>query len=334
MTRFLAGSIAFLAAVALLLSPSAAQEKDKKKEKPKRVAVTSEKEAGPDFAVQGEYAGRSGSEDLGVQLIARGDGKFDVNILKGGLAGAGWDGQTKMTGKAVTEGDRVVVNGKEFSGEIANGTLTLRSLTNTAKLKHIVRQSPTAGLKPPAGAVILFDGSEESLKEWSGGGGKLIDGELLNNGVRTKKKFKDFTLHLEFRLPYMPYSSGQGRANSGLYLQDRYEVQILDSFGLKGVNNECGGFYGHYDPLINMCLPPLSWQTYDVDFIAARFEDGKRVSPAKVTVRHNGVVIHNNREMKGESGGGEKESEQLGGFQLQNHGDPVHFRNIWLVERK
>src|SRR5262245_6747262 len=89
MTRFLAGSIAFFAAVALLISPSAAQEKDKKKEKPKRVAVTSEKEAGPDFAVQGEYAGQSGSEDLGVQLIARGDGKFDVNVLKGGRVGAG-----------------------------------------------------------------------------------------------------------------------------------------------------------------------------------------------------------------------------------------------------
>ena len=332
MTRFLVCAVAFLTAMALILSPAASQEKEKKKEKPKRVAVTDEKEAGPDFAVQGEYVGEIDGEKTGAHLIARGDGKFDVNILKGGLAGAGSDGRSKVTGKAVTEGDRTIVTGKEISGEIANGSFTVKAFGKSGVLKHIVRQSPTAGLKPPSGAIILFDGSEESAKEWNGG--KLVEGNLLNNGVRSKLKFRDFALHLEFRLPYMPFSSGQGRANSGLYLQDRYEVQILDSFGLKGVNNECGGFYGHFDPEVNMCLPPLTWQTFDIDFTAARFEDGKRVSPAKATVRHNGVVIHNNREMKGESGGGQKENNDLGGFQLQNHGDPVHFRNIWVVEKK
>lgn len=333
MVRLLIGSIAFLTATALLLCPAASQEKDKKKAKPKPVAVTNEKEAGPDFAVQGEYLGHFEGAETGAHLIARGNGKFDVNILQGGLAGAGWDGKTKFTAKAVMEGDRTMVIGKDISGEIVNGSFTLKSGDKAGVLKRVVRQSPMIGLKPPPGAVILFDGSEESLKEWTGGGGKLVEGNLLNNGVRSKKKFKDFTLHLEFRLPYMPHAGGQGRGNSGLYLQERYEVQILDSFGLQGKNNECGGFYGHFDPEVNMCLPPLTWQTYDIDFTAARFEDGKRVSPAKATVRHNGVVIHNNREMKGESGGGQKESNDLGGFQLQNHGDPVHFRNIWVVEK-
>ena len=234
MTR-LAGSIAFLAAVALLLSPSAAQEKDKKKEKPKRVAVTSEKEAGPDFAVQGEYAGQSGSEGPGVQLIARGDGKFDVNVLKGGLAGAGWDGQTKLTGKAVTEGDRVIVNGKEFSGEIANGTLTLKVGDKTVKLKHIVRQSPTAGLKPPPGAVILFDGSEESLKEWTGGGGKLIEGNMLRvmdgsyqlkaNGAKTTVTY---TLTVDINLPMI-----------GMFKR-KAEKTIIDN-ALKGLKKRVEG---------------------------------------------------------------------------------------------
>ncbi|MCI0681015.1 MAG: DUF1080 domain-containing protein [Gemmataceae bacterium] len=332
MTRFLTCIIAIATATALVLSPAAAQEKAKKKEKPKRIAFTNAKDAGPDFAVQGEYVGDVGGEKTGAHLIARGDGKFDVNILQGGLAGAGWDGATKLTGKAITEGDRTIVTGKDLGGDIANGSFTLKVGDKTGTLKHVVRQSPTAGLKPPPDAIILFDGSEASVKEWNGG--KLVDGNLLNNGVRSNLKFRDFTLHLEFRLPYMPYSRDQGRGNSGLYLQERYEIQILDSFGLKGRNNECGGFYGHYDPLVNMCLPPLTWQTYDVDFTAARFENGKRVSPAVVTVRHNGVVIHNQREMKGESGGGRKEGSELGGFLLQNHGDPVHFRNIWVAEKR
>ena len=329
MRTWLAFCVALAAVAALISSRASSQEK---KEKPKPVAVTIEKEAGPDFAVQGEYVGEVCGEKAGAHLIARGDGKFDVNILPGGLAGAGWHGKSKLTGKAVTEGDNVIVNGKDLSGEITSGALKLKVGDKTGSLKHTVRQSLTIGLKPPAGAVILFDGTEETVKEWNGG--KLVEGNLLNNGVKSKRKFKDFTLHIEFRLPYMPFSSGQGRGNSGVYLQDRYEVQVLDSFGLKGEKNECGALYSDFAPDVNMCLPPLTWQTYDIDFAAARFEDGKRVAPAKVTVRHNGVAIHTNREMKGESGGGQKESEAPGGIQLQNHGDPVYFRNIWVVEKQ
>lgn len=331
MRNWLLCSIAVLTALALTLAPANSQEK-KKKQKPQRIAVTSAKEAGPDFAIQGEYVGEVGGEKTGAHLIARGDGKFDVNILAGGLAGAGWDGKNQLTGKAITEGDRIIVTGKGISGEILRGSFAVKIGDKSGALKHIVRQSPTAGLKPPAGAVILFDGNEETAKLWNGG--KLVEGNLLNNGVKTKQAFKDFTLHLEFRLPYMPLSSGQGRGNSGLYLQDRYELQILDSFGLKGLNNECGGFYQAFDPDVNMCLPPLTWQTYDIDFTAARFEDGKRTAPAKVTVKHNGVAVHINREFKNESPGGQKENEKPGVFQLQNHGDPVYFRNIWVVEKK
>jgi hypothetical protein len=338
MRLFAVGLIGFLTVAVALPALSQDQKKESgakgkkaKKTQPKRVAFTNEKEAGPDFAIQGEYVGTADGIKTGAQVIARGDGKFDVVFFQGGLPGDGFNGKDKVQGTAETRDGKVVVNVKDSKGAIADGVMTV-SIDGETRLKRIVRQSPTVGLKPPAGAVILFDGTEKTAQEWNNG--KIVEGNLLDNGVLSKRKFNNFTLHMEFRLPYMPYSTGQGRANSGVYLQNRYELQILDSFGLKGLNNECGGFYQAFDPDVNMCLPPLTWQTYDIDFTAARFDDaGKRLSNCHVLVRHNGVVIHD-RELKGPSPGGQKEDNTPGGFQLQNHGDPVHFRNIWVLEKR
>ena len=179
------------------------------------------------------------------------------------------------------------------------------------------------------GAIILFDGT--SAEGWQGG--KLGDGGVLLMGSESKKKFKDFKLHLEFRLSFMPFGRGQGRSNSGVYMGGRHEVQVLDSFGLNGENNECGGVYGHHKPAVNMCFPPLSWQTYDVEYTMPRYDaEGKKTENARMTVLHNGVKVHDHVEVPKTTTAGQPEANAPGPVMLQNHGDPVMYRNIWLVE--
>jgi hypothetical protein len=139
-------------------------------------------------------------------------------------------------------------------------------------------------------------------------------------------------LHIEFRTPFMPAARGQGRGNSGVYIQGRYECQVLDSFGLEGEDNECGGIYSISKPAVNMCFPPLSWQTYDIDFVAARYDgQGNKTKNARVTIKHNGVVIHKDLELTHGTPGRHPEGPEPESIFLQDHGNPVVFRNIWVV---
>ena len=290
----------------------------------------------PDFSIQGEYH-RKGAA-FGAQVVALGSGKFDLYVLEGGLPGSGWDkskSRTKLTG-SLTEGTVTFGSSKGISALLKEQKLTIRREGKDAiKLPRINRQSPTLGDKAPEGATVLFDGS--SVEHWQNG--KMKDGLLQATGTTSKPKFKDYKLHLEFRTPYKPFARGQGRGNSGIYFGGRWETQVLDSFALEGKMNECGGIYSISEPDVNACLPPLTWQTYDVDFTSAKFdESGKRIAWPRMTVRLNGVLIHDNRELPKDNttaapGKGALKDEPLPVF-LQNHGNPVVFRNIWVQPKK
>ncbi|MBN9523461.1 DUF1080 domain-containing protein [bacterium] len=319
---------------------SPAQDKKDAPKKKERVAVAdpSKAAADPDFAIQGEYVGEiPGHGKVGAQVVARGHGEFVVKAYHGGLPGDGADMKDVITGTAVTKDGKVVAamkKGAETStAVIGGGEIKVAVGPDTITLKKVERKSPTLGLKAPEGAVVLF-GAPGDEKNWNGGKlAKLSDGEFLDVGVTSKQAFGAFKAHVEFRLPWMPNSTGQGRGNSGVYLQNRYECQVLDSFGLSGENNECGGIYTQHKPRVNMCLPPLVWQTYDLEFTPAVFgADGKKTANARATIRHNGVLIHDNVEFPRECPGGQPERPTPGVFQFQNHSDPVVFRNVWVVE--
>lgn len=336
----------FVAGLALAGGAPAQDKKDPPKKK-ERIALAEPKDVAkdPDFAIQGEYEGtlveKNGQEQkAGVQVVANGLGEFTVKAFKGGLPGAGWDGKTSKKFTATTTDGKVSILEQVNSpiGTIAKGQIEIKQDGASLTVKRVERKSKTLGEKPPAGAVVLW-GAEGDEKNWTNGKlMELSDGKFLTvaktGSIKSKEKFGAFKAHIEFRLPWMPNSTGQGRGNSGVYLQDRYECQVLDSFGLAGENNECGGIYTQHKPSVNMCLPPMAWQTYDMEFTPAEFADGKKVKNGRATIYHNGVKIHDNVEFPKECPGGQKEDAAPGPFQFQDHGDPVVFRNVWVVEVK
>lgn len=308
-------------------------------EDPKDAPVTDPAKAGADYAVAGEYEGdhTAGGQKkkLGVQVRALGGGKFSAAALEGGLPGAGWDGKSRTKADGETREGVTTFPGLLGAARVKDGVLSIEDPAGktVAELKKVERRSPTLGMKPPEGAIVLFDGkSADEFRE----PGKLGKDGLLIQGSTTKREFQDATLHIEFQTSFMPRASGQNRSNSGCYFQGRYEVQILDSFGLEGAHDECGGIYKVARPKVHMCYPPLSWQTYDVELTAPRFDAaGKKSRDAMLTVRHNGVLIHEAVKVPGPTTAAPfKEGPGPGPLHLQDHGNPVRFRNIWMVEKK
>jgi hypothetical protein len=194
----------------------------------------------------------------------------------------------------------------------------------------------TLGAKPPAGAIVLLgDGATEkwirsarrTQVDW-----KVEDGILTvgHGNIMTEKSFGDLKLHVEFSVPYMPDKHGQARGNSGVFLTGNHELQVLDSYGLKSQDNDCGAIYKQVAPAVNACKPPLQWQTYDITFRKAVVQGGKVAKKARITVLQNGVRIIDDAEIVPTPGGVDVPEGHDGPLLLQDHGNPVQYRNLWI----
>ncbi len=299
--------------------------------------------AAPEETIQGLYEGAigdtKGTRKLEARVVATGDLALKVFI------------RVQQTGGKITKIEldgKIEGGGARFVGTHGNQQIkaayragAIQGTCGTGgqiEMKRIVRESPTLGAKPPAGAIVLLGGKDFSevvkkpLKggkeqEWipvEGGGIRVPKG-----GLRSKRQFDgSFRLHVEFKCPLVAKGRGQGRGNSGVYLPCGQEIQVLDSFGMTTyTGGGCGGLYKYKDPdafdqFSLASLPPLQWQTYDVAYRVKK-TGGKATGNPVITVLHNGIKIHDNHELN--------KKARPGGFSFQDHGNPVHYRNIWVL---
>ncbi len=294
-----------------------------------------------------------------AQVSALGDGEYKVRLFPV------FDQRTETWLQATAKQEGAIARFKTdsssglLSSVALSGELDWRGKPTRFELLKVSRKSPTAGAKPPPQADILFDGTD--LSEWvlfdpreadlqnyleadREMVWRLVDGNAMESvpakkgqpkhNVATKRKYQDLFLHLEFKLPSEPGNRGQGRSNSGVFVRHNYEVQILDSYNLDGLWNECGSLYRSSAPMVNASYPPESWQTYDILFKAPVFDQAKRKTrPAMITVYHNGVLIHRDQPIPKQTRPS-SEAEPTGATMiwLQDHQHFIQFRNIWAVD--
>lgn len=294
--------------------------------------------APPVESVQGIYEGVAKVADrehkVEARVVAWGHGTYKVYVRQS--LGEGKVAKVELDGQLVSDTLRFSgkAEGAEWAASYAAGTI-LGTVGKDGKLElqRVVRQPPTLGAKPPAGAIVLLDGktfdevTKHGQQEWM----LVRDGgiQVPKGGMNSKRQFNgNFKLHVEFNLPLMPEARDQGRSNSGVYLPNGDEVQVLDSFGSPSYKGGgCGGLYAYKDPdcfdhFSLASLPPLQWQTYDIEYRVHK-KDGKPTGKPRVTVIHNGIKIHDNAELRNDA--------RVGGLHFQDHGNAVQFRNIWLV---
>ncbi len=285
--------------------------------------------------IQGIYEGTWKGAKAEGRLVAMGKGTFKLLLrseAKGKVQRAELDGKLEKGSIA-------------FTGKDAKATYGDGAITGAVKMKRVVRKSPTLGKKPPTGAVVLIDGKDfKNMKpgrgEWPKADKKDGSIEVPKGGMNSIPKFAgSYDCHVEFRCNLKSTARSQGRGNSGFYTACGKEIQVLDSFGMTTyLGGGCGGLYRFKDPdtmepipslagkkenVFNLAaLPPLQWQAYDVEYRVKPGKDGK--PKGHLTVYHNGIKIHDAVEL----------NHRAGGFHFQDHGNPVRYRNIWVIERK
>ncbi|PAY20341.1 hypothetical protein CKO51_06760 [Rhodopirellula sp. SM50] len=293
----------------------------------------------PNYPLMGEFVGQIGAkgekkkkQSVALQIRPVAGDQFHAIAFYGGLPGEPNHQSEEMRLIGLRGNDSLVLSGGPWAIFVDPKGCNLVSSSGKllGRLKRIHRVSPTLGAKAPEGATVLFDGT--SVDHFVNA--EMTDSGLLKQGALISPMFQDFDLHVEFRLPYMPQAEGQQRGNSGLYLQSRYECQVLDSFGTEKMFNGLGALYRMKAPDVNMAFPPLVWQTYDVHFTAPRWaSDGSKIRNARVTSWVNGVKVQDDVELANKTGAGKPEEPTLSPINIQDHGDPVRFRNIWIVDR-
>ena len=329
-------------------------------------------ETNPTDTVMGNWKGTytTGNGDSGAveaKIIGRGNGKYDGSlIVPNPNDSEGKPFVVPVTGKgeATDSNSKATFTGSfklpdEFAGNgtltfdvangKANGSFKADNANGTFELTRYTYKSKTLGAKPPEGAVVLFDGKD--LKQWKMRGANAdpfwkltdqgavqvhraeLDGKMLKGSLVSIPTFTDAKIHVEFRTPYMPFATGQARGNSGVYVQGRYEVQVLDSFGLPPKDNEAGGIYKASVPKLNAALPPGEWQTYDITFHAPKFDENKKkIKDATISVVYNDQLIHDNITLPAPTPGGTGgDVSTPGGLLFQDHGNPVQYRNVWFM---
>lgn len=291
----------------------------------------------------GNWAGRWTDDedvdpDISAQIIATGRNQYTLRLASRLFMRS----PVMATMEARAKDGVLEFSDQNFQIKVEDGLLTGRRSSGNSSftMKPYVFEPSALGTPPPDGAEVLFDGT--NFDAFTGSEGwEIVDGAMMvhpdTDDLESRNHYLDAQLHVEFRLPFQPKERGQSRGNSGVFLQGKYEVQVLDSFGLEGTYDECGALYKLSAPHVNACLPPGDWQSYDIYYTAARFaEDGSVTAYPRMTVYHNGILIHNDQELSWITAWKEKDRlkpppTEAGPIILQSHRSHyVQFRNVWI----
>lgn len=287
--------------------------------------------------LMGDWQGEGGYV---AQVLPMGGGKYQATLL----TAFDTEGNSVATLPGVASADGVTFSGEGWNGGIKAGHFTGSKGDKSFNLERVTRTPPTLGAPAPKGAVVLFDGhnleawAKKNGKDWLAEDGparwKLVEGGAVevvpgSDCIITHRKFGDCKVHVEFRTLGAP-------SNSGVFLQDRYEVNINETYGRQDLSPNAGfdNCTENAKPRLRPCRPPLEWQTFDIDFHAPKFDaGGKKTANAHATVLFNGVKVYDNQELEVPHGAARRLGESpTGPLMLQEHGMPVQFRNIWVLE--